>query len=259
MDRDPKPWIAALRTSHDRLKGLVGPLVPDGVGTPSLATEWTVADVLSHLGSQAEIFQSILDAALAGAPLPGPEAFPPVWDAWNAKSGEDQVSDSVSANEAFVRAAEGLSDAQLAALRFPMFGMDLDVAGFLQMRLSEHAMHSWDVAGALDPAAVVPADAVDLVIDTLPEMVKRIGKPQDKPFRVQIITSAPDRDLVLVVEEAVTLGPSDGGSADGVVRLPAEAWLRLVYGRLDDEHTPPLEIEGEGLTLDRLRAVFPGF
>jgi uncharacterized protein (TIGR03083 family) len=259
MDRDPKPWIVALRTSHDRLKGLVEPLVPDRVGTPSLATEWTVADVLSHLGSQAEIFRAILAAALAGDPLPGPEAFPPVWDAWNAKSGEAQVSDSVAANEAFVRQAEGLSDEQLATLRFAMFGMDLDVAGFLQMRLSEHALHSWDVAGALDPAAVVATDAVDLVIDTLPEMVKRVGKPQDEPFRARIITSDPDRDLVLSVDEAVTLAPWDGGSAGGAVRLPAEAWLRLVYGRLDEEHTPPVEVEGQGLTLDRLRAVFPGF
>ena len=259
MDRDPKPWISALRTSQDRLKGLVEPLVPDRVGTPSLATEWSVADVLSHLGSQAEIFEGILDAALAGSPLPGPEAFPPVWDAWNAKSGEARVSDSVAANEVFVSKAEGLSDEQLGGLRFPMFGMDLDVAGFLQMRLSEHAVHSWDVAGALDPAAVVLADAVDLVVDTLPEMAKRIGKPQEVPFRVRIITSGPDRDFVLAVEDPVTLSPWDRGAADGVVRLPAEAWLRLVYGRLDDEHTPPREGEGEGLTLDRLRAVFPGF
>ena len=258
MDRDPQQWIAALRSSQDHLKGLVAPLVPDRVGTASLAAGWSVADVLSHLGSQAEIFGGILDAALAGAPLPGPEAFPPIWDAWNARSGEAQVSDSVTANEAFVRRAEGLSDAQLSALRFALFGMEFDVVGFLQMRLSEHAVHSWDVAGALDPAAAVAADAVDLLIDTLPEMVERIGKPQDEPFRVRIITSDPERDLVLAGEEAVTLGSWDGGSTDGVVRLPAEAWLRLVYGRLHDEHTPPLEVEGEGLSLDRLRAVFPG-
>ncbi len=258
MDRDPQPWIAALRTSQDRLKGLVEPLIPGRVGTQSMATEWSVADVLSHLGSQAEIFQGILDAALAGSPLPGPEAFPPIWDAWNAKSGVDQVSDSLMANEAFVRQAEGLSQAELAALRFPLFGMDLDVVGFLQMRLSEHAVHSWDVAAALDPTAVVAADAVDLVIDTLPEMVKRIGKPQHEPFRVRIVTSGPDRDLVLAVEEAVTLGPVDGASVEGVVRLPAEAFLRLVYGRLDDQHRPALEVDGEGLTLDKLRAVFPG-
>jgi uncharacterized protein (TIGR03083 family) len=209
MDRDPQPWIAALRTSQDRLKGLVEPLVPDRVGTPSMAAEWTVADVLSHLGSQAEIFEAILTAALADAPLPGPEAFPPIWDAWNAKGGEAQVADSLTANEAFVRQAEGLSEAELAGLRFPLFGMDLDVAGFLQMRLSEHALHSWDVAAALDPAAVVSSDAVDLVIDTLPEMVKRVGKPQDEPFRARIITSGPDRDFVLAVDETVTLAPFD--------------------------------------------------
>jgi hypothetical protein len=33
--------------------------------------------------------------------------------------------------------------------------------------------------------------------------------------------------------------------------------LRLVYGRLDADHTP--EVITDGIDLDRLRAVFPGF
>jgi hypothetical protein len=41
------------------------------------------------------------------------------------------------------------------------------------------------------------------------------------------------------------------------VELPAEALLRLVYGRLDPDHTPA-QVIGAG-TLDELREVFPGF
>lgn len=78
-------------------------------------------------------------------------------------------------------------------------------------------------------------------------------------MRIRVVTSDPARDLVLVVDDPVRIEPWDEGSADGVLRLPAEAWLRLVYGRLDDEHTPTVELEGDGLTLDRLRSVFPGF
>jgi hypothetical protein len=37
--------------------------------------------------------------------------------------------------------------------------------------------------------------------------------------------------------------------------LPAEALIRLVYGRLDPEHTPPV---GGTADLDELRRVFPG-
>jgi hypothetical protein len=41
------------------------------------------------------------------------------------------------------------------------------------------------------------------------------------------------------------------------LRLPAEALVRLVYGRLGPEHTPPAE--SEHVELDTLRRVFPGF
>lgn len=259
MKRDPRPWIAALRSSHDRLTALVEPLVPDGVEAPSQASEWSIAQVLSHLGSQAEGFAGILDAALEGGALPGPDAFPPIWDAWNARTPEKQVTDSVVANEAFVAQVEALSDVQLDELQFAMFGMELDVVGFLRMRLSEHAVHTWDVAASLDPTAAVSPDAVELVIDMLPEMARRVGKPQDEPVRVRIVTSGPARDLALTVDDAVTIDQWDGGSTDGVLRLPAEALVRLVYGRLDDKHAPPIELDSDAVTLDRLRSVFPGF
>jgi hypothetical protein len=38
--------------------------------------------------------------------------------------------------------------------------------------------------------------------------------------------------------------------------LPAEALIRLVYGRLDPDHTPA--VKGDPDVLDRLRRVFPG-
>ena len=40
--------------------------------------------------------------------------------------------------------------------------------------------------------------------------------------------------------------------------MPAEALLRLAYGRLDADHTPP-EVVADAADLDRLRSLFPGF
>jgi hypothetical protein len=39
--------------------------------------------------------------------------------------------------------------------------------------------------------------------------------------------------------------------------LPGEAFVRLIYGRLDADHTPA-PIDAEGVDLDDLRAAFPG-
>jgi hypothetical protein len=43
------------------------------------------------------------------------------------------------------------------------------------------------------------------------------------------------------------------------LRPPAEALFRLVYGRLDPAHTPPLQLDAPGVAPDDLRAVLPGF
>jgi len=54
MELSPDRWISALRHSHNRLRAAVEPLSPDQLGRPSYASEWSIAQVLSHLGSQAD-------------------------------------------------------------------------------------------------------------------------------------------------------------------------------------------------------------
>jgi uncharacterized protein (TIGR03083 family) len=112
----------------------------------SYCTDWSIAQILSHLGSQAEIFALFVDAGLTGAEPPGQSSFPPIWDAWNAKGPEEQARDSVAANERFVTRLEQLDEATMRSFRLKMFGMDLSMSDMLRMRLSEHALHSWDIA-----------------------------------------------------------------------------------------------------------------
>ena len=50
MSTDP---LDALRASADRLAALVEPLTPDELRLSAYPTEWTIAQVLSHLGSGA--------------------------------------------------------------------------------------------------------------------------------------------------------------------------------------------------------------
>jgi hypothetical protein len=139
------------------------------------------------------------------------------------------------------------------------------------LRLSEHAVHAWDLAVMLDPSATVLGDAVALLVDVLPMRVARLGTAATDPIRLAVTTQHPKRHLVLDTG-GVSLEPSPGQS-NGVaagrgeaasdptggasIELDAEALLRLVYGRLDPAHTPPLQLEG--VALDDLRAVFqPG-
>ena len=86
MENDPAPFIQALRHSHDSLRALVEPLTDGQLKQRSYCTDWSIAQVLSHLGSQAEIFGLWLDTGLTGQDPPRQDAFPPIWDAWNARA-----------------------------------------------------------------------------------------------------------------------------------------------------------------------------
>lgn len=253
---DATSWVRALRASHDRLAGIVAGLDGDGLRGQSYDTEWSVADVLSHLGSGAEIFSRYIEAGLTGGEPPTLDDIKPIWDVWNARSPEDQAAEAVATDEAFVARVESLTPEQRAAFHVTMFGrMPMDLAGALSMRLSEHALHTWDIAVAIDPAARVAPDAVDLIVDRLPAMAGFTGKKAAAPVDVAVTTTGPGRSFTLDTG-GVTLAPAGADDAPAAsLALPAEAFVRLVSGRLDDAD----DLQASGVTLAELKSVFPGF
>jgi uncharacterized protein (TIGR03083 family) len=256
MENSLAPWIGALRHSHDHLQAVVAPLDLGQLQQRSYCSEWSIAQVVSHLGSQAEIWSLFLDAGLAGREPPGQEEFGPIWAAWNAKDPQAQAADGLRADGATLERFESLDADQRARLRLRVFGMDADAVGLARMRLGEHAVHTWDVAVALDPSATVAPDAVNLLLDTLGQFAGWVGKPDGRQRTLRIRTTDPERHFVLQTGTDVTLTAADGKDGPPDLRLPAEAFIRLVYGRLDPAHTPP--VENGGADLGELRQLFPG-
>jgi len=256
-----RTWTAALRASHERLTGILAGLDTTELTSASYCDDWTIAQVLSHLGSGAEVFSRIVEAGLEGREPPGPETFPAVWDAWNAKSPERQVRDCEESDKAFLEQIEAIDDARLEEFQLKLFGMDLDAPALIGMRESEHALHSWDIEVSIDPWASLAQDAVDLLTDTIGMRAPRAAKPIGKPLNVLLETTDPKRVFLFSIdtEATVTEDPSDE-QADGAskVRLPSEALIRLIAGRLDADHTPP-EVDASEETLADLRRAFKGF
>jgi uncharacterized protein (TIGR03083 family) len=259
LPTDPRALIGVLRNSHERLAGLVQPLTSEDLRAQSYDTDWTIAQVLSHLGSGAEIATLSLAGALGGGQL-DQDAFPAIWDAWNNRTPEMQAADALTWDGEHVSRLEQLTAEELDSIGLDFFGRRLDAAGLVRLRLSEHAIHVWDVAVSADPGASVAADAILPVMEQVTQLFQFVAKPAGDAFRVRLRTTAPEGDYLLDVGESVTLSDWAGAGApavDGEIQLPAEALLRLFYGRLDPDHTPAYT--AEGIELDRLRAVFPGF
>jgi len=143
-------------------------------------------------------------------------------------------------------------------------------AAFLEWLIDQAVSSRADavvVAGDVYDRAVPGTDAVALLVDNVPGfLAPRLGKPLGEPFSVRIRTTDPERDYLLTSAEGVAVidWPGEQPAADVAgtrvteVSMPAEALLRLAYGRLDPEHTPE-SVSGDPADLDRLRKIFPGF
>ncbi|WP_440097910.1 maleylpyruvate isomerase family mycothiol-dependent enzyme [Streptosporangium sp. H16] len=261
--------IAALRTTHDELAAFVRGLDAADLTRPSGCSEWSVAQVLSHLGSGAEIGLATLRAAQDGKEAPGQDFNHPVWDRWNAKEPKEQAEDFLAADADIVSAFESLDAGARERLQIklgflPMPGSVALVAG---MRLNEAALHAWDVKVVFDPEATVGRDAAgvltELYAGPLDFLIGFIGRPDGLDPRLATTLRVETTDPANL--QGLTLGETVGFSeapepADVTLTLPSEAWTRLLGGRLTPEHTPPsVTVTGDGVTLDDLRRVFPGF
>lgn len=247
--------LHALVASTARLARLVAPLTDAELAAPSYASEWSIADVLSHLGSGAVILRRRLDDALAGKDMPDDFA-PSVWDEWNAKSPRAKADDALAADADAVVRLESLTADERSTLVVAVGPLQLDATAFVALRLNEHVLHTWDVAVALDPSATLPSDPAALCVDNLGLIARYTAKPDGTQRTITVRTTDPARSFAITLDpDSVSFGPA-AEPDDGDVVLPAEAFVRLVYGRLDTGHTPA-GVTGEA-TLDELRRVFPG-
>jgi len=240
----------------------VNGLSDDQLIGPSGASEWKVADVLSHLGSGSEITLAGFRSAVDGTPEPAGEFNQSVWDRWNAMAPQDQAAGFLEHDERLVASLEALTPEQRETLQIKVgfLPAPLPLAAFAGMRLSEATMHGWDVTVAVDPAAVLPEDATLLLAeqysDALSFLAGFIGKADQisKPAVVEIQGSG----FGFVIDDGVRLTPTVS-EPTATFTGSLEAAIRLFTGRLTAPYTPAgVDVIGN-VTLDDLRRVFPGY
>jgi uncharacterized protein (TIGR03083 family) len=256
--------IDADHRTYERLARLVGRLTDDELTTPSGASEWTVAQVLSHLGSGAEITLATLRAAQTGVERAG-DANKAVWARWDAMTPREQADGYLHAAGELDRAYAELDPAQRDGLLVPMAFLPepADVDLFTGMRLNEAAIHAWDVEVVFDRAATIPDDVAAVLVEQylgpLAFLLGFAGKPAelDGPATLTVRTTSPDMTLGLAIADPTRLTDAPERS-DGELHLPAEALPRLLTGRLRNaDEARGARVDG-AVSLDDLRRVFPG-
>jgi uncharacterized protein (TIGR03083 family) len=254
--------IDALRATHEELAAVVPGLSDQQLDATSGASEWTVAQVLSHLGSGAEITLATLQAAMGSAPGPGPDFNQSVWDRWNAMSPREQADGFLTGDAELLAAIEALTAGQRQSLSIDVgfFPAPLPLAAYLGMRLNEAGQHSWDVRVSLDPGAAIAAATAAVIAEhfatDLGFLLGFTGKAD--ALAQSAVVDIHESGYAIVIAESVSITTS-APPATATFNGPLEAAVRLLGGRLTSRYTPAgLQVRGN-VTLDDLRRVFPGY
>lgn len=247
--------LDALRASTERLRQIVHSLDDTQLEAQAYPTEWRIADVLSHLGSGAVIMSRRIMDGRAGRQVPDDFA-PSVWDTWNAKSPRQKAVDALAVDHDLVEDFAGVPDTERSTFSTSFGPLTVGFDELVGFRLNEHTLHTWDVEVALEPAATLHSEQTAFVIDHLALIARFTAKPTGALRTVAVRTTDPARDFAIeFAADAVTVRPEPVAGQSQLV-LPAEAFVRLVYGRLDPHHTPA--VDGDAENLDQLRKAFPG-
>jgi hypothetical protein len=95
-----------------------------------------------------------------------------------------------------------------------------------------------------------------VIIDNLGMIGRFAAKPTGDEREIRVRTRDPIRHFtVRLTSDSAQLLEGDAG-VEPDLELPAESFCRLVYGRLDPDHSPAVPANGEVLGL--LRRIFPG-
>ncbi|HEX4224987.1 MAG TPA: maleylpyruvate isomerase family mycothiol-dependent enzyme [Pseudonocardiaceae bacterium] len=249
--------ITTLRTEHDALVALLANLDGSRLTTPSGADDWTIAQVLSHLGSGAEIGRAPL--ARAAGETVETEDNQTIWARWDATDPAGQAKGFVDYNTRWLDTVEALTAEQRASLTVDLGFLPepVPLVTALGMRLNEVANHSWDVRVALDPQAEVDPESAATLIELLAGPVGFMVGFLAKPAELDRPASVAGPGAVLVIGDAVTVVDELEAPSATFHGSPG-AFVRLISGRLKPPYAIDVTVEGN-VTLDDVRRVFQGF
>jgi uncharacterized protein (TIGR03083 family) len=263
---DYRAVATAIRREYELLDQYLAALRLEHWAEPSICGEWPLQKVVSHLGEEAETGLILLKHNLEGAERPSRKRFQAVWDFFDSLAAEPLHAAFRDRNEVYLAYLEALpADKQQQRVSF--FAGEAPLGEYLQHRLNELALHSWDIRVVLDPTArLLPettrthlAHILDTVDFEVPADVRARLAGTEYVFK---LTGPVQREVVLMVEaDKLAIADRAAGSAAATLRLPAETFIRLCAGRLP---LPAAEAAGE-VTMDgdrgaamSLNALFAG-
>ena len=211
----------------------------------SACAGWEVCDVVGHLALGAEFYASTVargvqgdTAPPAGAPLPGVrERSAHRAIAYRERLGDQLLATFTGRTAQFYQLLQSLGLQDWEKPCYHPLGLR-PAQQFITMRLTELAMHAWDIQSALDSTAALFPASLPVFMERVPGIVSLLRMQPDVrrlgPLRCRFtVTGAvPSQYDLLMTADQVRVESSGATAADVTCRCDTETFVLLMYGRL---------------------------
>ena len=231
------------QAAAEQLTQYLHTLSADAWHHPSACAAWEVCDVVGHLTLGAEFYASTVargvqgdTAPPAGAPLPGVRN-PQRAIAYRERLGDQLLATFTGRTAHFYQLLQSLSPQDWEKPCYHPLGLR-PAQQFITMRLTELAMHAWDIQSALDPTAALFPDSLPVFMELVPRILSLLRMQPDArrlgPLRCHFtVTGAvPSQYDMLMTTDQVQMEPGGVTAADVTCCCDTETFVLLMYGRL---------------------------
>jgi uncharacterized protein (TIGR03083 family) len=234
-----------------RLEQFLRALSPEDWQRPSACDQWQVADVVAHLAGMAlaERITRGLHGDLA-PPQGGPQTGTVNEDGLRAsvaqraiaareRLGDQLLSVFIASNDQLDQVLSALRSQDWETLCQHPMGPE-PVRAWIDMRITELAMHGWDIRSRFDPQATLSTDSLQALCNTIPRAVRRAFRPgasRSAPVRYRFVVTEPVavRQDIVLSREGGRCEPASDSKADVTFRCTADTYVLVMFGRCSVE------------------------
>lgn len=246
----PENRVKLVQAESDRLTQDLHALPPEAWSRPSACDRWEVRDVVAHLVGGAELYAGTVSRGLQGDIAP-PQGRPPAGTGNTAVVAAGSAQGAISKRERLgdqLFATFKATNDQLNHLFAGLEAHDWDtpcyhptgvkpVRAFVNLRISELAIHGWDIRSTLASSAQLSDESIPVLMELIPKLVGwtfRSGAKLATParYRFEVTGTAPSACDIIVAGDTARLEPAGEAEAQVTCRCDTETFVLLMYGRL---------------------------
>jgi uncharacterized protein (TIGR03083 family) len=231
-----------------RLAQFLETLSPDDWQYPSTCTGWEVGDVVGHLAWVAELYIDMITKGRQGDVTPWSNFPDPnnidlvayhqfVADtsiAYRKRHGDRLLSTFLDQYEQLQQLLLSLDDDDWNKPCFHPFGM-FPIHAFVNLRITELAMHEWDIRYSFDPSFNLVAESIPVFMERVPALRGfRAGAKLSTPIRYRFEVSGPESNTydIFVEGDTARFETTKSDKATVIFRCDIATFVLVMYGRL---------------------------